>query len=178
MADLSGPSVPLYSDEIDRRWRSTLVSFFLRRVRDRSDAEDLTQETFARAIHRLSSSQRTNIRSYLFTVGSNLLRDRARRAATHHLDEHESLSSTTANISALTEDRSPERVLLARESLQEAISALAELDERTRDIFILFRLENMRHREIAAIFGISVSAVEKQVVKATAHLAARLRQHD
>src|SRR5689334_15843112 len=106
MADLSGPSVPLYSDEIDRRWRSTLLSFFLRRVRDRSDAEDLTQETFARAVHRLSSSQSTNIRSYLFTVGSNLLRDRARRAATHHQGEHESLSSTTVNLNSLTEDRS------------------------------------------------------------------------
>lgn len=178
MADLSGTRVPLYSEDIDRRWRSALLSFFLRRVHDRSDAEDLTQETFARSVHRLSSSQNTNIRSYLFTVGSNLLRDRARRAATHQSKAHDSLSNPNLNLRLITEDRSPERVLIARETLREVLSALSELDDRTRDIFVLFRMENMKHQEIAAIFGISVSAVEKHVVKAAAHLAARIENHD
>jgi RNA polymerase sigma-70 factor (ECF subfamily) len=44
------------------------------------------------------------------------------------------------------------------------------LGERTQAIFYLYRLENLKIREIAAIYGISASAVEKQVSKALLHL--------
>jgi RNA polymerase sigma-70 factor (ECF subfamily) len=152
------------------------MAFFLRRVGDRYEAEDLTQETFARSARRISSPDNTNIRSYLFTIGANLLRDRARRAVTHQLKVHDSLSDPEFDVALVTaEDREPERVLIAKETLREVLSALSELDERTRDIFVLFRLEKMKHRQIADLYGISVSAVEKQVVKATTHLAARLK---
>lgn len=151
------------------------MAFFLRRVGDRYEAEDLTQETFARSAPRLASANNTNIRSYLFTIGANLLRDRARRALTHQLKAHDSLSDPHFDAALLNaEDREPERVLIAKETLREVLRALSELDERTRDIFVLFRLEKMKHRQIADLYGISVSAVEKQVVKATTHLAARL----
>ena len=71
------------------------------------------------------------------------------------------------------EDRGPERVLQGYESLSEVLSTLNELSERTRDIFILFRLENMKQRDIALAFGITVKAVEKHVLKAVTHLARR-----
>ena len=66
--------------------------------------------------------------------------------------------------------RKPSAVMFFDLSL--AFDALPELGERTRDIFILARLENMQHREIAAMYGISVSAVEKSMLKAMAHLGA------
>jgi RNA polymerase sigma-70 factor (ECF subfamily) len=47
------------------------------------------------------------------------------------------------------------------------------LPARTRDIFVLFRLDQLKQSEIAARMGISVSAVEKHVVRAVAHLARR-----
>jgi RNA polymerase sigma-70 factor (ECF subfamily) len=71
------------------------------------------------------------------------------------------------------EDRSPERVLLGEATLAEALQALDELTELTRNVFILFRLENMKQREIAALYGIAQSTVEKHVVRATVHLATR-----
>ena len=74
---------------------------------------------------------------------------------------------------ALIEDRAPDRVLVSQESLSEVLRALDELGERTRDIFILYKLEKMKHREIGALYGLSASAVEKYVRKATAHLARR-----
>ena len=73
------------------------------------------------------------------------------------------------------EDRDPERVLLARESYAEVLAALDELGQRTRDIYVLFRLESMKQKEIAALFGIARSTVEKEVMKATLHLALRCK---
>ena len=52
---------------------------------------------------------------------------------------------------------------------------LDELGQRTRDIYVLFRLESMKQKEIAALFGIARSTVEKEVMKATLHLALRCK---
>ncbi len=61
---------------------------------------------------------------------------------------------------------SPERVLLSEDSLADVLRSLEELGELTRNIFILFRLENMKQKDIAALYGIGQSTVEKHVIKA------------
>ena len=55
------------------------------------------------------------------------------------------------------------------------LRALDELGERTRDIFMMYRLEKMKHRDIAALYGITVSAVEKHIAKAGVHLLQTFR---
>ncbi|HEX6858597.1 MAG TPA: sigma-70 family RNA polymerase sigma factor [Caulobacteraceae bacterium] len=157
---------------LDARYRTALMSYFLRRVRDRAEAEDLTQEVFLRIVQR-PAQELENAEVFLFTIAGNLLRDRARRAATRHARAHQSLDAPSDEpISpSLIEARAPDRVLMSQESLSEVLRALDELGERTRDIFILYRLEKMKHREIGALYGLSASAVEKYVRKATAHLA-------
>jgi RNA polymerase sigma-70 factor (ECF subfamily) len=64
-------------------------------------------------------------------------------------------------------------VLVGRESLMEAAAALEAMPARTRAIFLLFRLEHLRQAEIADLYGISVSAVQKHLVRATAALVGR-----
>lgn len=156
---------------LDARFRRPLMKFFMRRVHEMREAEDLTQEVFTRALAsgELARLQRPD--SFLFTVATNLLRDRHRHAMRR--------SGTTADGAAVVqpsepvEDRGPERVLEGYESLKEALAVLDELSERSRDIFILFRLENMKQEEIAALYGITQKAVEKHVLKAVTHLARR-----
>jgi len=53
-----------------------------------------------------------------------------------------------------------------------------QLNERTRDVFVLNRLEQMKNREIAQMLGISESAVEKHMTKALAHLAREVGDHE
>lgn len=159
---------------LDARYRTALMNYFLRRVRDRAEAEDLTQEVFLRIVRRPDAEPLENAEVFLFSIAANLLRDRARRAATRHTADHRSLDAPDEDFTAassLIEDRAPERVLMSQESLAEVLRALDELGERTRDIFILYKLEKMKHREIGALYGLSASAVEKYVRKATAHLA-------
>jgi RNA polymerase sigma-70 factor (ECF subfamily) len=49
-----------------------------------------------------------------------------------------------------------------------------ELPARTRDVFVLRRLEGLPYNEIAKRLGLSVSAVEKHMLRATRHLVARV----
>lgn len=146
------------------------MSFFLRRVRNHAEAEDLTQEVFARLLTdggRPSQSPD----SYIFQVAVNLLRDGARRSKvrTEYLRDAALLDEQDAEL------LDPSRVVGARDALGAVIAGLDALPERTRSIFILYRIENLDLDTIARGFGISKSAVKKQVMKAMAMLMARVR---
>jgi RNA polymerase sigma factor (sigma-70 family) len=65
-------------------------------------------------------------------------------------------------------DDSPlqDEVFAARERLERVKQGLAHLPARTRDIFLMYRLQDMKCREIAVKIGLSESAVEKHIAKA------------
>jgi len=160
---------------LDRQYRAPLLSYFRRRLKDSSEADDLTQEVFLRIARRCEPLANDNVEAYIFTIAGNLLRDRGRRAAvrgsTVSLDDER---AWTTSPPALVEVLHPDRVLVGRDDLQRVLQALDELSERTRDVFVLQRLDGLKNREIAVALGISVSAVEKHMVKALVHLSSRL----
>lgn len=162
-------------DELAARFWAPLLSYFLRRVRDRAQAEDLVQDALLRVIRAAQSEVIERPDSYVFTVAANLLRDRRRQAERRsavycQLSEVDGAEEAEE---ALIDERSPERVLDGETSLAEVLAALGELSELTRGVFILFRLEHMKQKDIAAIFGIAQSTVEKHMMKAMLHLARR-----
>jgi RNA polymerase sigma factor (sigma-70 family) len=162
-------------DELWTRFSGPLMSFFLRRLRDRALAEDLTQEVLLRIVRASDLDLIDNAESYVFTAAANLLKDYRRRTLRNPTLSSRPLEEALADEihSQLVEDRSPERVLLGEATLVEVLQALDELGELTRSVFILFRLENMKQKDIAALYGIGQSTVEKHVMKAVLHLATR-----
>lgn len=154
--------------QLNRRFRPALMSFFLRRLRNHADAEDLTQEVFIRLAR--SGAEIETPQAYIFQTAANLLRDRARQEKTR-ADYRLGLGAVEQTTVEILD---PDRVLLGRETLAQLVAGLRELPERTRGVFILNRLENMSRIDIAASFGISISAVEKHLGRAMAHLTRKL----
>ncbi len=159
---------------LDARFRRPLMNFFMRRLRDRSEAEDMTQQVFSRILS-TAPTEIEHPEAYVFTIAGNLLRDHGRTAARRAgvvvpVPDDELVDELAA---LLVDHRSPERILLARETLAGVLEALDELGERTRDVYILFRLESMKQAQIASLLGIGQSTVEKHVMRACAHLAMR-----
>ncbi|HLU91738.1 MAG TPA: sigma-70 family RNA polymerase sigma factor [Pedomonas sp.] len=154
-----------------RRWRPALMSFFLKRVHDHAEAEDLTQDVFTRVFGSAKGDPDLHA-GYVFQVASNLLRDRARRARVR-TEGHDTVGSLYGQG---IDWHDPEKIAVARDALDTLAAGLAELPERTRTIFVLYRVENIEMRLIAESFGISRSAVEKHVARAMVHLMKRVRK--
>lgn len=159
---------------MSRRFRPALMAFFVRRIHNHSDAEDLTQEVLMRVAERSAWIDKRGPDAYVFQVAANLLRDRGRRLKVRSAYQ---AGMGTLDASRI-EEREPARVVQGRHSLGLVLQALNELPERTRNIFILFRLESMRQRDIASMLGLSVRTVEQHVIRASVHLRARLRKED
>jgi len=168
-------SVQQLRSELGARFSRPLLTFFRRRIKDFSQAEDLTQEVLLRVVRACEEGQIERADSYVFKVAINLLRDRKRQALRAGPATFVSIDEALEGPieTPLVEALSPERVLLSKDSLQDVLGALAELGELTRNVFILFRLENMKQKDIAALYGIGQSTVEKHVMKAAIHLATR-----
>ncbi|MDG2535360.1 sigma-70 family RNA polymerase sigma factor [Sphingomonas sp. HITSZ_GF] len=164
---LERQSVP-NAEQFSRRWRPALMAFFLRRVRNPTDAEDLTQEVFVRMLN-LTEDRPSD--AYVFQIAQNLLIDRSRK----HLVRERYRHGVAADAGRELDDFDPHRLVEGRDQLAKIVGALGEMPERTRTIFVLYRVENMRQETIANAFGISSSAVKQHVAKAMALLARKMR---
>ncbi|WP_223115539.1 RNA polymerase sigma factor [Luteimonas suaedae] len=154
---------------LSRHYRPALMAYFLRRAASHAEAEDLTQEVFVR-LATIDLGQLKSRDGYVFHVAANLLRDRGRRNKVRA--DHRARVSLEDEAGIDTLD--PARFSADRESLALVERGLRELPERTRTIFVLYRLENVDKRAIAEAFGISGSAVDKHLFRAMAHLMDRL----
>lgn len=145
------------------------MAFFLRRVRNHAEAEDLTQEVFLRitAVEREVHSPD----AFVFQIAGNLLADRARK--------HKVRERYRAEL-ALVPDREvdyldPHAIASSREQMATFTAALDHLPERLRTMFILYRFENLSQDVIGTAYGITASAVKQQLAKAMAILTKRMR---
>jgi RNA polymerase sigma factor (sigma-70 family) len=172
------PASRRLTTELGARFSGPLLKFFLRRVRDRAQAEDLTQEVLLRIIRSPDADLIENPEGYVFKTAANLLLDYRRRLGRNPTLRAQPLDDAlaAAPVARLVEDRSPERVLMGEATLTEVLAALAQLGELTRNVFILYRLENMQQKDIAALYGIGQSTVEKHVMKAMLHLSECVRE--
>jgi len=155
-------------EELCRRFRPALVAYFLRRVADPIEAEDLAHDVLLR-LAGIPLEQMRSADAYVFQVAANLLKDRARRSKVRAAYVATEAAWSTAD-ELDTRSFDPERIEAARRSLRALVDRLRELPKRTRDIFILYRIENVPRRDIARAYDLSVSMVEKEIARATAYL--------
>lgn len=153
------------------RYKRAVHAFFLRRVTDRAEADDLTQDVFAALARRAQGEAVENVGGYVFQVAMNLLRDRARRERAQPDIESEGFADPFGR---LVDDVSPERHAIGRDSYRRFIQALETLPERPRMVFILNRFEEMSGREIAALLGLSQRQIEKDISRVLSLLREQL----
>lgn len=158
-------------EDLAREHRGALLRYFQRKGIKPPDDEDAVQEVFVRLARRNGlSSQVGRLDSYLFAVAGHVATDlyrmgKARAVGRQDVYEEALHAPSTCDACEIFE---------GRETLRTVIIALKELPERTRTIFVLARLEHMRHIEIARRLGVSLNTVEKDLQKAAGYLGARV----
>lgn len=137
------------------RHSASVYTLALRMSGQRSEAEDLTQETFLRALQSLSSAREgLSLGPWLKRIAANLAIDRQRRLRPGvELDEDWSDVGAAAPGEAL-----------------DLIDALARLDPVVRSVVWLALVEGWSHRELADRYGRSESWSKSVLSRAVARL--------
>lgn len=152
------------------RYSRMILGYFLARGFDRSTAEDLTSETFARALRAIGSvvDQGKDVRAWLVTIARNLSKDHARAGRNRfefvvaELPDH---GPTVAG---------PENRVLARIELVEVGRMLRELSDEQRQCLLHRRVLGRSVKDTAARMNRSGEAVRALLHRAVLSLDAAM----
>ncbi len=159
------PTLALYL-----KHRGSLVNYANGIVRDRAGAEDVVQEAYLR-FSSASSDERliSSPVSYLYRIVRNLALDWVNRTS-----ETTSTGQVPALEQVAQEGPTAEDVLHYRDELRILTDALAELPERTRIAFTMYRLDGCTLQQVADRLDVSVVRAHQLVKDAILHAARRL----
>jgi RNA polymerase sigma-70 factor (ECF subfamily) len=149
----------------DRGFWSDLLRRVAFHTRGQNDAEDLLHAAYLRLARYSAEHEVENPAAFLVRTAVNISVDEHR---------HASLMRNTGQIGDFDiQSDAPlqDEVLASRARLERVKAGLLQLTPRTREVFLMHRLEGLKYREIAARLGISESAVEKHIGKAALFLA-------
>lgn len=124
---------------------------------DRTEAEDLVQETYAKALKGFKSFQEgTNLRAWMFRILRNAFltsRTGLKVQNTVHIDdEFDGLEIPSHSIT-------PESILLQLENSQSISEALAGLPLVYREMILLSDLEELSYKDIAQVLDVPIGTV-------------------
>jgi RNA polymerase sigma-70 factor (ECF subfamily) len=137
--------------ELIARHIGALGRFLYSSGADRDDVDDLVQETLFRAFRRLATWRgEATFRSWLFTIGNNLLRDHFRSRKGKRL-----LSLEDRDIPAQGDPHADLAAVEAEERIRQGIAALPRLQ---REVFLLRAQEGSEYEEIALALGTTAGA--------------------
>jgi RNA polymerase sigma-70 factor, ECF subfamily len=151
-----------------------------RMVSSREEAEDLMQETYARAFRSWRSFQPgTNLRAWLLRILTNLNIDRGRRVQrapdTQPLEEGDYFLYNRleeVNPSGTDEERVIERL-----SQDDAVTALSAVPHDFRDVIVLVDIGDFSYNEAAQILDIPVGTVMSRLHRGRRILKRELAEH-
>ena len=144
-----------------RKYAPDVFRFALYLSGDRSQAEDITSETFVRAWTSAQKIELATVKGYLFTIARNLFLQGIRRTT-----RHDQLDRDLADSQA-----SPQVQAEQREELRAVLAGLQELPEIDRAALLMRSLDGLAYEEIARALDISLASVKVKIHRARLALA-------
>ena len=149
-----------------RKYYPKIFQYCLLHIRDRGDAEDLTQETFLKFFQSFERYQhRGKCSAFLYAIASNACRDYYRKAKEQYVEE-------------IPERAEEDREMGTAEIRMDVENAVARLPEELKETAILFFFQGMKQREIAKLMDIKLSLVKYRVTRAKKLLGEYLGRGD
>jgi len=151
-----------------------------RLVRSREEAEDLVQETYARAFRSWRSyTPGTNMRAWLLRILTNLNVDRGRRMQrTPQTQTLEETDYYLANkmASAAGEEALEQDVVVERLSQDSVVNALADVPPQFREVVVLVDIGDFTYADAAQILDIPIGTVMSRLHRGRRALKQRLAE--
>jgi len=159
--------------ELIRRYERPVFALLFRMVRNREQAEDLSQETFVKALNAIESYRpEFKFSSWIFKIANNAAIDHLRRReletlsldGSPHAETPEAMQATALQIGARQE--SPLDEVEARELGGSIEEAIARLRPEYRSCILLRHVEGRSYEEIAEILSLPLGTVKTYIHRA------------
>lgn len=151
--------------------RSALQKYLRRFTAGAEDVEDLVQETYVRVCAMSPAHVVESPRALLFSIARNLAVDRARQKLARATDDVADFEPL--NVSS--QEAEPDEQVDQRRRFESFCDVVDSLPPLCRRVFVLRKVYQLSHAEIAQVLGLSHSTIEKHVAKGLLRCRDRLR---
>jgi RNA polymerase sigma-70 factor (ECF subfamily) len=145
------------------------LNFAYRVLKDRSEAEDVAQETFLRVWNKAETYSKGNAKGWILRIAHNLCIDRLRKRRESLSDSEEEAPSSAPT---------PSRLLAEKRTADRVNAALDRLPARQRIALSLVHFEGMSGVEAATIMNLNLRAVESLLARGRKNLRRELGAED
>ena len=173
-APLGGPGMPAIGAHDNTQSFETflrgqfrgLLQFLRARTASEQDAEDAAQESMAKLMRYRESEPPSAWKQLLYRIAVNVAHDQYRVALSHHNKDHVALDG----LDIAAGEHTPEQRALYDQQVARLSKAILELPPKCQRVYLLKRVHDLSHAEIASRCAISVKMVEKHLATALAQL--------
>ncbi|MBN2356733.1 sigma-70 family RNA polymerase sigma factor [candidate division KSB1 bacterium] len=165
--------------EIVNRYRMQIFNLILRMVRQRDEAEDLTQETFIKAFNALPSfNAEYAFSTWLYKIAVNNCIDhfRKKRLKTYPLDNPIPVKDGELQREFPDQNETPDSGLMEKERQTQIQDAIDSLPEKYRQAIVLRHGQDKSYEEIAIELDIPIGTVKVRIFRAREMLKKKLRE--
>ena len=166
-------------DLLLQKYRSPLVNFLGRMVRDRATAEDLAQEVFLRVYRaRKQYSPSAKFTTWMFRIATNLalnsLRDNRHQRMEVSIDAPASDDEDARPRELPGREMRIDEHMIERDRIELIQRAVASLPEKQRAAVLLHKYQEMDYADIAKVLECSESALKSLLFRAYESLRVQL----
>lgn len=165
-------------NELMERHAEKLFNYLIRCLQNEDDAADAAEETFVKIYQsRARYDPNQKFSTWLYTIASNLVKDRYRWRSRHPQISLDAESDTTGDSfrdSLPGSGPSPRETLQTDERAEMVRRAVAALPDELRVPLLLSEYEDLSHAEVGAILKCSAKAVETRLYRARQQLRTSL----
>jgi RNA polymerase sigma-70 factor (ECF subfamily) len=151
-----------------------LKRFLARFFSDRQDIEDVAQEAYLRAYVAEQQKEIEQPKAFLFRIARNLALTKLTKKSRKITDYLEECGMSVVIEYGAAADSEVE----AQESFGLYCEAVAALPEKCRQVFLLRKVHGLAHKEIAERMSLSVSSVEKYLLKGVLECRTFVQEHE
>ena len=165
--------------EIVERYRGQIYSLIIRMVKNKEEAEDLTQETFIKAFRALASfNAEYAFSTWLYKIAANNCIDyfRKKRLKTFPLDTPIQVKDGELRREYPTHEQGPEMGLISKEKTIQIHDAINSLPKKYREAILLRHTKDKSYEEIADDLKIPLGTVKVRIFRAREMLKRKLRE--
>ena len=147
-----------------------VFSFVLKKVQDRTIADELTVAVFAKILTKLNLyDENFQFKTWILTIAQNSVIDYWRKKSREEVftDDFKDIKNEF--------EKSPEELLISKQQQQYIISTIASMDAQYRKIIELRFFEEKSIKEIAETLNISVANTKVRIMRAKKILAELLK---
>jgi len=151
-------------DILVRKYKDQLLNFVYRFVGNRTDAEDIIQETFLRVYrNKHMYKEIARFSTWVYTIAGNLAKTELRRRKRHKIFSVSNFVNEERDFDIPDRDHSPERKVDS--SMQEKIiqKAIEKLPIKFKEVIILRDIQEFAYEEISQILNIPLGTVKSRV---------------